>query len=231
MTTAEIVTAVDAFGSAAHRAKTAGIDAVQIHAAHGYLISQFLSPHTNRRNDAWGGDFERRLHFLAAVCEAVRGHVGPDYPVFIKLGMMDNLDQVPGGLTPEDGARIVGRLGDLRLDAVEVSGAYGGQSDFNARKGIGSRESEAYFRPLARKAKANTELPVILVGGLRSRSVMEDVLALADADFASLCRPLIREPDLPVRMQRGETAVAACISGGRCWPKGLGEGIQCKCGA
>jgi 2,4-dienoyl-CoA reductase-like NADH-dependent reductase (Old Yellow Enzyme family) len=230
MTLAEIVDTVDAFAQAARRAKVAGFDAVQLHAAHGYLIGQFLSPHSNRRTDAWGGDLEGRLRFLAAVCEAVRGQVGPDYPVLIKLGMMDNLEQVPDGLTPDDGARIVARLAGLGLDAVEVSGGYGGSSDFNIRLAVGSKAPEAYFRPLARQAKAVSELPVILVGGLRSRAVMDEVLVAGDADMLSLCRPLIREPDLPNRLQSGEATEAACISGGRCWAKGMGQGISCKCG-
>lgn len=230
MTPAEIGTAVDAFGQAARRAKLAGFDAVQLHAAHGYLIGQFLSPHTNRRTDAWGGDLDRRLRFLAAVCEEVRSQVGADYPLLIKLGMMDNLDQVPDGLTPDDGARIAAQLADFGLDAVEVSGGYGGgQSDFNVRLAVGSRLPEAYYRPLARRAKAATHLPVILVGGLRSRAVMEEVLARGDADQISLCRPLIREPDLPNRLRTGQATAAACISGGRCWPKGMGQGIGCKC--
>jgi 2,4-dienoyl-CoA reductase-like NADH-dependent reductase (Old Yellow Enzyme family) len=231
MTQAEILDTIDAFGQAARRAKLAGIDAVQIHAAHGYLISEFLSPHTNRRTDAWGGDFERRIAFLAAVCESVRGQVGPDYPLFTKLGMMDNLDAVPDGLTPEDGARIVSRLADWGLDAVEVSGAYDGPSRFNVQMGVGTKVPEAYFRPLAQRAKAATHLPVMLVGGLRSRGVMDDVLASGDADFISLCRPLIREPGLPNRLRTGEATVAACISGGRCWPEGPGQGIRCKCEA
>jgi 2,4-dienoyl-CoA reductase-like NADH-dependent reductase (Old Yellow Enzyme family) len=230
MTPAEIVETVESFAQAARRAKAAGSDAVQLHAAHGYLIGQFLSPHSNRRTDAWGGDFEGRLRFLSAVCEAVRGQVGPGYPLFIKLGMMDNLEQVPDGLTPDDGARIVARLADLGLDAVEVSGGYGGSTDFNTRLAVGSKAPEAYFRPLARRAKAVTGLPVILVGGLRSRAVMDEVLAAGDADMLSLCRPLIREPDLPNRLQSGEVAEAACISGGRCWAKGMGQGISCKCG-
>lgn len=229
MTQAEIVAVVDAFAQAARRAQLAGMDAVQIHGAHGYLIGEFLSPYTNRRTDAWGRDFEGRLRFLAAVCEAVRGQVGADYPVFIKLGMIDNLDRAPEGLTLEDGARIVARLADLKLDAVEVSGGYGGGSDFNSRLAVGSQAPEAYFRSLAQRAKAATLLPVILVGGLRSRSVMDDVLATADADLIALCRPLIREPDLPNRLRTGETTVATCISGGRCWPKGMGQGISCKC--
>lgn len=231
MTPDEIVEAIDAFGQAARRAQSAGFDAVQLHAAHGYLIGQFLSPHTNRRQDAWGGDFERRLRFLASVCEAVRGQVGREFPVFVKLGMMDNLELVPDGLTPDDGARIVSRLADLGLDAVEVSGGNGGGAAFNGRVGVGSKVPEAYFRPLARRAKAATQLPVMLVGGLRSRAVMDDVLAAGDADLISLCRPLIREPDLPKRLQNGQATVSACISGGRCWPSELGQGIACKCEA
>ena len=230
MTNDEIYAAVDAFARAALRARLAGFDAVQLHGAHGYLIGQFLSPHTNRRSDAWGGDFERRLRFLASICEAVRGRVGRDYPVLIKLGMSDNLDRVPDGLTPDDGARIAGRLAGLGLDAIEVSGGSGGsQGDFNGRLGVGTKVPEAYFRPLARRAKAATHLPVILVGGLRSRAVMDEVLASGDADLISLCRPLIREPDLPRRLESGQAAASACISGGRCWADRLGQGIGCKC--
>jgi 2,4-dienoyl-CoA reductase-like NADH-dependent reductase (Old Yellow Enzyme family) len=229
MTPGEIVEAIYAYGQAARRAQSAGFDAVQVHAAHGFLIGEFLSPHTNRRRDAWGGDFERRLRFLASVCEAVRGEVGPKFPVLVKLGMMDNLELVPDGLTPDDGARIVSHLADFGLDAVEVSGGYAGGAAFNGRVGVGSSVPEAYFRPLARRAKAATQLPVMLVGGLRSRAVMDDVLASGDADVISLCRPLIREPDLPNRLENGQATVAVCISGGRCWPTGLGQGIACKC--
>ncbi|HSR33766.1 MAG TPA: NADH:flavin oxidoreductase [Anaerolineae bacterium] len=229
MTPGEIEETIDAFGQAARRGQLADFDAIQVHAAHGYLISEFLSPHTNRRTDAWGGDFERRLKFLVAVCEAVRGQVGPDFPVFVKLGMMDNLELVPDGLTPEDGVRIVSRLADLGLDGVEISGAYTGGARFNVRMGVGSKIPEAYFRHLARRAKAATCLPVILVGGMRSRAVMDDVLVTGDADLISLSRPLIRETDLPNRLRSGEASLAACISGGRCWPQGLGQGIACKC--
>jgi 2,4-dienoyl-CoA reductase-like NADH-dependent reductase (Old Yellow Enzyme family) len=229
MTRVDIADAIDAYGRAARRALVAGFDAVQLHGAHGYLIGQFLSPHTNRRRDAWGGDFERRLRFLAAVCEAVRGAVGSDYPVFIKLGMADNLQSVPDGLAPDDGARIVSRLAGLGLDAVEVSGGYDGGSVYNSRLAVGSKEPEAYFRPLAQRARAATELPVILVGGLRTRAIMDEVLAAGDAEMISLCRPLIRDPDLPNRLRSGEATASACISGGRCWPKGMGQGIACKC--
>lgn len=230
MSQSDVAAAVDAFGQAARRAQIAGFDAVQIHAAHGYLISQFLSPHTNRRTDQWGGDLKRRLRFLAAVCEAVRGQVGADYPVFVKLGMMDDPERVPDGLTAEDARYIVSRLADLQLDAVEVSGGISHGGDFNSRLGVGAKAPEAYFRTLARLAKKATHLPIILVGGLRSRVVMDDVLESGDADLISLCRPLIRDPALPRRLRHAEATASACISGGRCWPRGMGQGIRCQCG-
>jgi 2,4-dienoyl-CoA reductase-like NADH-dependent reductase (Old Yellow Enzyme family) len=96
---------------------------------------------------------------------------------------------------------------------------------------VGTQVPEAYFRSLTQRAKAATQLPVILVGGLRSRAMMEDVLVTGDADLIALCRPLIREPDLPNRLQTGETTAAACISGCRCWAEGMGQGISCKCEA
>jgi 2,4-dienoyl-CoA reductase-like NADH-dependent reductase (Old Yellow Enzyme family) len=228
MTEEEIATVIQAYADAARRAQEAGFDAVQIHGAHGYLISQFLSPFTNRRGDAWGGDLARRMRFLRAVCEAVREDVGPDYPLFIKLGMIDGLDE---GLNPEDGADVVAALEEMGLDGLEISGGIGGGEALNTRGPIRSVEDEAYFRPLARRARPRTALPIALVGGLRSRAVMEDVLQSGDADFASLSRPLICEPDLPKRLQEGSREYAACISCGRCWPERPGEGIACRCPA
>jgi 2,4-dienoyl-CoA reductase-like NADH-dependent reductase (Old Yellow Enzyme family) len=225
MTIGEIETAIDAYAQAARRAQEAGFDAVQLHGAHGYLINQFLSPRVNRRTDEWGGDLSGRMRFLRRVCEAVRAEVGPDYPVFIKLGMSDGLE---GGLTPEDGAQVVAALAGMGLDGVEVSGGISGGGSANIEAGIRSPEEEAYFRPLARRAQAATTLSVALVGGLRSRSVMEDVLSSGDADLISLCRPLICEPGLPRRMAAGLQDRAACISGNRCWPE-EDEGVACKC--
>lgn len=226
MTSDEIDSVVEAYANAAGRAQQAGFDAVQIHGAHGYLISQFLSPFTNRRTDAWGGNLDGRMRFLAAVCEAVRGKVGPDYPVFIKLGMVD---AVEGGLTLEEGAQVAAALVDISLDAVEISGGIGGGESFNTHPGIRSQADEAYFRPLARRVRSHTSLPIALVGGLRSREVMEDVLEAGDADFISLCRPLICEPGLPNRLREEVQERAACISCNRCWPEEPGEGIGCRC--
>jgi 2,4-dienoyl-CoA reductase-like NADH-dependent reductase (Old Yellow Enzyme family) len=225
MTVAEIERTVVAYGSAARRAKDAGFDAVQLHGAHGYLITQFLSPYVNRRQDDWGGDFERRLTFLRAVSGTVRKAVGPEFPVFIKLGVTDGID---GGLTPEMGRRVVAELAGMGLDGVEISCGIGGDAVTAIQPGIRTQEDEAYFREFARRSREVTSLPVMSVGGLRSREVMEDVLASGDADFISICRPLICEPDLPKRLELGQ-ARASCISGNRCWASEPGVGIACKC--
>jgi 2,4-dienoyl-CoA reductase-like NADH-dependent reductase (Old Yellow Enzyme family) len=226
MTPDEIAVLIQAYAQAAGRAQEAGLDGVQLHGAHGYLIGQFLSPFVNRRTDEWGGDLEGRMHFLRAVCQAVRARVGPDYPVFIKLGMVDGVE---GGLVPEEGVQVVAALEDMGLDGVEISGGIGGGRDLNVRKAIRSEADEAYFRPLARQARPVTRIPIVLVGGFRSRRVMEEVLVAGDADFISLCRSLICEPDLPNRLRLGRQERSICISANRCWAEKPGEGIACKC--
>ena len=229
MTPEEIDLVIDAFAQAARRTQEAGFDGVQIHAAHGYLIGEFLSPFTNRRDDEWGGELEKRLHFLRRVCQAVREQVGADYPVFTKLGMMDALE-VENGLTAAEGAQVVAALAEMGLDAVEISGGIGGGGDLNTRQAIRTEQDEAYFRPLAQQARPRTHLPILLVGGFRSRRVMDDVLDAGDADFISLCRPLICEPELPNRLRLGLQDRASCISANRCWPeKPEDQGIACKC--
>jgi len=226
MTPDEIAVVIRAFGQAARRARDAGFDGVQIHAAHGYLISQFLSPFVNRRTDEWGGDLAGRMRFLRAVCRAVREQVGPDYPMLIKFGMMDALE---GGLSPEEGGRVTAAMKGMGLDAVEISGGIGGEKNLNTPVGIRCEEDEAYFRPLVQRARAETDLPLISVGGFRSRRVMEDVLAAGEADFISICRPLICEPDFPNRLRAGLQERSACISANRCWADEMDEGIACKC--
>jgi 2,4-dienoyl-CoA reductase-like NADH-dependent reductase (Old Yellow Enzyme family) len=222
----EIFELVDAYAQAACRAKEAGFDGVQLHAAHGYLINQFLSPLVNRRSDAWGGNFENRLRFLKEVAGAVRAQVGSDYPVFIKFGMIDGPG---GGLDLESGALVIAGLADLGLDGIEISGGIGGGTLTNVRKGIRQPEDEAYFLPLAQKARQVTGLPIALVGGLRSRAVMDRILSAGDADFISLCRPLISEPDLPNSLRSGLKEKSRCIASNNCWAETKGVGIACKC--
>ena len=219
----EISLIINAFAQAARRVRESGFDAVQLHGAHGYLINQFVSPLVNQRQDKWGGDNKRRLAFLWEVTKAVRKQVGYDYPVLIKFGMEDGVD---GGLSSEDGATVIAEMEEMGLDAVELSG---GIQANNTKKGINSKDKEAYFRPYAKRAKEVTNLPIALVGGLRSRDVMEDVLETGDADFISLCRPLIHEPDLPRLMRIGKKTSSGCISSNNCWPISMGEGIACKC--
>jgi 2,4-dienoyl-CoA reductase-like NADH-dependent reductase (Old Yellow Enzyme family) len=216
----EILELVDAFGAAAQRASEAGFDAVQIHAAHGYLVNQFLSPATNHRHDAWGGNEARRAAFLRRVCAAVRSGVGSGFPVLIKLAMLDNLTP---GLTVEASRRIVATLRGMGIDAVETSGGLSVEPGFSGPAGA----SEPYFRELSRAAKGATDLPVLLVGGVRTRSQMESILGESAADFVSLCRPLICEPDLPRRLRTGEQDAARCTSCNRCRPVS-DEGISCK---
>jgi 2,4-dienoyl-CoA reductase-like NADH-dependent reductase (Old Yellow Enzyme family) len=212
---------IRAYALAAGRAKEAGFDAVQLHGAHGYLIHSFNSPASNWRRDAWGGTPARRLHFLEEVATAVRDVVGDDYPLFIKLG---TVDFVLDGMAEKDGIEIIRHLRDMGFDAVEISGGIG-SSGF-IRKGIRCQEDEAYFLPVARQARHVTDLPIILVGGMRSKEVMESILEEGTADLISLCRPLIREPDLPNRIRNGQDK-ATCISCFRCWPQEGELGISC----
>jgi 2,4-dienoyl-CoA reductase-like NADH-dependent reductase (Old Yellow Enzyme family) len=226
MTEGEIEEIVEAYGLAALRAQRAGLDGVQIHGAHGYLVSQFLSPAVNRRTDQWGGDIKRRMLFLRRICSRVRSLVGPDYPVIIKLGLADGVE---GGLALAEGLEVVSELEAMGIDAVEISAGIGGRRSAAIRPGIRTEADEAYFRSWSRQARTRTRLPILLVGGMRSRSVMEDVLASGDADLISMCRPLICEPDLPRRLRTGQLACSSCVSGDRCWPKQAGQGISCKC--
>lgn len=166
--------------------------------------------------------------FLESVCQAVRYQVSSGYPILTKLGMVD---AVEGGLVLEDSLAVVAELEDMVFDGLEISGGFSSKKEsLNTRVGISSEEDEGGFRPIAKKARSLTRLPFILVAGLRSRSVVEDVLSAGDADFVSVCRPLICEPNLPSRFRSGGQDKASCVSGNRCWPEGPEhEGISCKC--
>jgi len=225
MTVDEIERAVAAYGQAARRVEAAGFDAVQIHGAHGYLVGQFLSPLTNQRTDRWGGSLGGRLRFLREVAAAVRGHVSDGFPVLIKLGLRDEADD---GLTLDEGLEVVSRLQGFGIDAIEISGGRATSARFNIPGGVALGSGEAPFRPWARRAQEKTDLPILLVCGLRSRSTMDEILESGDAQFLSMCRPLICEPDLPTRLAAGQSA-ASCVSGSRCWPRKGETGISCKC--
>jgi 2,4-dienoyl-CoA reductase-like NADH-dependent reductase (Old Yellow Enzyme family) len=225
MRSEEIDIIIASYADAAQRAVEAGFDAVQLHGAHGYLINQFMSPYVNRRSDEWGGNLFERSKFLREIIKAVRGKIGKDYPLFIKFGMEDGIES---GLTAQDGAKVISWMEEMSLNAVEISG---GVQSSSTKKGIKSEDREAYFRPLAKIARKGTVLPIILVGGMRSRKVMENVLVSGDADLIAMCRPLINEPNFPNMMKDGIVDISGCISLNNCWPKQMGEGISCKCPA
>ena len=216
MTDEEIGAIVQAFGDGARRARAAGFDAVQIHGAHAYLLSQFLSPFSNRRDDPWGGSPENRMRFLSAVYQAVRGAVGPDFPVMVKLGVADGF---PQGLQFADGCRAAVACADWGFDALEISqglrGKHYSQTEF--RTAVDGPKREAYFRHWCREVKSRVAVPVMMVGGLRRLDLMEAIIGNGEADFIALCRPLVREPDLIARWTGGDREKPACISCNACF--------------
>jgi 2,4-dienoyl-CoA reductase-like NADH-dependent reductase (Old Yellow Enzyme family) len=223
-----IAALVAAFARAAGRAKETGFDAVQIHSAHGYLLGQFLSPAWNKRTDRYGGSLENRARMLLEVTHAVRDAVGPGYPVLAKL---NSEDFVEGGPTPENAAAVAAMLEAASVDAIELSGGCrpAGEAFMPARKGrIKTREQEGYYRPAAALCKEKITIPLMLVGGLRSIEVCQEVLDAGLADYISLCRPLICEPDLIWRWREGDRSPALCVSDNACYGPGFaGEGIRC----
>ena len=224
--TDEIQGLVEAFAAGARRAREAGFDGVQLHGAHGYLINQFLSPLMNRREDGYGGDLAGRMRFLEEVYAAVRRQVGADFPVTIKLTAADHLQ---GGFEFGEALQVAQRLGELGIDAIEISsGTAASGQEVPVRQGIDRAEDEAYNAPYARRVKAATGVPVMVVGGLRSGPVLKRLLEDGDADFFSLSRPLIRQPDLVNRWRVDGEERATCISCNGCFRPGLkGEGIYC----
>lgn len=226
MSQEDIREAVAAFARAAGRAREAGFDGVQLHGAHGYLISQFLSPLANRRTDEYGGTPENRSRFLAEIVRAVRNCVGREYPVWVKLNGDDFL---PGGFPLEEAVLAARMLEREGIDAIEVSGGTPASGDRTpARSRIDSADKEAYHRALARAVKRAVGVPVGLVGGLRSPSVIEEIFRAGDADFFSMARPLIREPGLVRRWISGDLSKSACISCNGCFGAGLKDGgIRC----
>lgn len=225
MTAADIEEIVKAFGLAAQRAREAQFDAIQLHAAHSYLFSQFLSPYSNKRTDQWGGGPEQRMRFHLQVIAAIRKAVGADFPLFIKLGVQDTVE---GGLTLEEGCTAAQKLSLQGLDAIEVSEGMETLGANHIKKGIDTREKEAYYAAWAKKVKNATQVPVILVGGLRSYDLMEEIVREGGADMISMCRPFIREPHLVNRWQNQDHTPASCISCNLCLKRiGQEEHLEC----
>jgi 2,4-dienoyl-CoA reductase-like NADH-dependent reductase (Old Yellow Enzyme family) len=216
MTVDQIREIASAFGEGARRAKEAGFDAVQLHGAHGFLLSQFLSPFTNRRQDEWGGSPENRLRFHHALYDAVRKQVGPDFPVLIKIGVEDTF---PEGMQLKEGVEAAITMAGWGFDALEISCGVRGlgyeQSEF--RQNVDRPDQEAYYRTWCREIKKRVKVPVIMVGGMRSFELMDELVQKGDyCDSISMCRPFIREPKIISRWQSGDQGKAKCISCNLC---------------
>ncbi|MEM2997131.1 MAG: NADH:flavin oxidoreductase [Candidatus Bathyarchaeia archaeon] len=207
----EIWKIVEAFGDAADRAMEAGFDGIQIHGAHGYLISQFLSRLVNRREDEWGGGLENRMRLLVEVYKEIKKRVGGS-PVLLKLNCDDFS---PEGFTVEDSAKVAKEMCLLGLDALEISGGgIGRVVELMARARSRDPElSEASFAGhAARIREATLPTPMALVNGIRSLRCMEAIINKGLADLISMSRPFIREPDLVKKLKEGRQEAATCTS-------------------
>lgn len=190
------------FGRTAHIAKKAGFHGVQIHGAHGYLVSQFLSPHHNKRTDQWGGSPENRRRFMLEVLAEIRRQVGADFSVGIKL---NSADFQRGGFDEEESIDAIRALEKAGIDLVEISGGtYEAPAMTGSRKlKTSTLEREAYFLEFAEKARAAIRIPLMLTGGFRTDIAMANAISSGAVDLIGLARPLAVEPDLPVRLLHG----------------------------
>jgi 2,4-dienoyl-CoA reductase-like NADH-dependent reductase (Old Yellow Enzyme family) len=204
----EIEAIIARFATAAKLTREAGFDGVQIHAAHGYLISQFLSPLTNRREDRWGGSLENRARFLRSVVRAVREAVGDELAVGIK---MNSADFQRGGFSHEESMRVARMLEADGLDLIEISGgSYESQAMFQMGEGQdSSRQREAYFLEYARDIRAQTSIPLMVTGGFRRATTMRGALEDGACDLIGLARPLSGEPDLSAQILAGHSEGAS----------------------
>jgi 2,4-dienoyl-CoA reductase-like NADH-dependent reductase (Old Yellow Enzyme family) len=238
MTIEEIEETIEAFGEAAGRAKEAGFDAIQIHAAHGYLLSEFLSPYTNRRTDEYGGTTEKRVDIVEDIYSSVIEKVGKSFPILIKMNVDDFLE---GGINLDESKKIAARFSRMGFAAIETSGGMWEVTTRNeeelgwtpafvpeSRIDIRSKDKEAYNLPYAREIRKVINTPLILVGGIRSLDVIEKILAEGSVDFVSISRPLIRQPNLPNKWLKGIGGLTAdCISCNACIGSLMEGGVRC----
>ena len=244
LTEAQIEEIVESFARGVERAKLAGYDGVEIHAAHGYLLSEFLSPRLNQRTDRWGGTTEKRARVLREIAERARERVG-DYPLLVKI---NGDESQPGGVRVEEAVRVAQLLQQASFDAVEVSC---GSDDFfytvrvpqvpvdailemdpRLRQASGLKKRitrffiprvvktypglENYNVAAAARIKAEVDIPVIVLGGIRKISAIREIIENGRADYVSMCRPFIIEPDIVEKMRTGRQEESRCINCGYC---------------
>lgn len=204
LTREEIIALVAAFGTAAALLEQAGFDGVEVHAAHGYLIGQFLSPLTNQRTDEWGGTQEHRTRLLLEVIRTIRARTSPGFAVLVKI---NSSDFRPGGFDIDDSARVVGMLDGEGVDLVEISGGTyeSTSSALQVRPGDPGTSKDAYFAALAPTLRQMTNVPLALTGGLRSRTVMEGLTRDGTVDAIGMARPFVEFPDAARLILEGGT--------------------------
>lgn len=204
LTEAGIQEIIHRFGNTARIAKKAGFSGVQIHSAHGYLLSQFLSPITNQRTDKWGGSIANRARLLLAVLAEIRKQVGTSFPIGVKL---NSADFQRGGFTEEDSLHVIDLLSEAGIDLIEVSGGtYESPAMIGNKVKESTRQREAYFAEFIIKARERTKCPLLLTGGFRTKAVMEQALKNNEVDFIGLARPFATIPDLPNQLKNGSLA-------------------------
>ncbi len=193
LTSAEIEDIIERFATAAEVCERAGFAGVQVHGAHGYLVNQFLSPLSNRRDDEWGGDPERRMRFVLEIVRRIRSRVSPGFAVAVKL---NSADFQRGGFTEEESRSVVAALAKEGLDLIEVSGGNYESPAMSGSAAASTRAREAYFLEYARTVRGLVgDVPLAVTGGFRSRDAMEDAVATGECDVVGMGRPTATTPD------------------------------------
>ena len=208
LSTEQVENIVRQFGDAARRAEQAGYDGVQIHAAHFFYLSKFISPLLNHRTDRYGGSQRDRSRILYEILKDMRSKTGDGILITMKI---NSTDEYPGGLTVQDFLVTCRLMADAGIDVIEVSG------NGTSHTGIKAGRNEGYFRAAAMSLAALVDVPVVLVGGLRSIEKINQYLDETGIEYVSLSRPLIREPNLIKRWQQGDTKPSLCVSCNTCY--------------
>jgi len=236
----EIAEIIRLYGEAANRGKKAGFDGVQFHGAHGYLITQFYSPYLNRRNDGYSGSTENRARFMLEIIKTSREKVGKNFPLCLKMNGSDRLE---GGIDAEEAAKLGLLFAQAGIDALEISSYIHKAGTLEkpaslppeSQRDIRQRNREAFNLLEAKKIKeelmknSNTDIPLILVGGLYRFDTITDIIKNDGIEFCSMARPLIREPGLPKEWSKGPPYKEAdCIHCNNCLRDALVRGPKCK---
>lgn len=219
MTESQIREIIMAFVNAAKRAEIAGFSGIQLHLAHGYLLSQFISSYTNRRQDDYGGSQEKRTRIVLEIISGIKKVVSDKFIISAKI---NGEDFIKGGLSIDQAILSAELMKKAGLDLVEVSGGIAEGKMATVRKNIINIEQEGYFIKQAQIIRRQVGLPTASVGGFRTLSFIEDIIVSGRIDFISMCRPFIREPQIINEFRKNTLEKAACVSCNRCFnPRGL----------